>query len=46
MAKPEENMANLKNAKTRVTVGDSRIINGKNMVIGTAIRDMTENSIV
>ena len=46
MVKLRENMTNLMDAKTRVTVGDSRTLTGKNVVIGTAIRDVTENFIV
>ena len=41
----EENMTNLKDAETQVTIGDSRTITKKNVVIGTAIRDVKENSI-
>ena len=39
----EENMKKLKDAETRVTVGDSRILTRKNVAIGTAGRDVIEN---
>ena len=46
MVNSEKNMTNLKDAKTRNTVGDSRTLPGENMAIGTSSRDMTENYIV
>ena len=46
MVNSEEDMTNLKDSETGVTVGDSRTIIRKTMAIGTIIRDMTENFIV
>ena len=45
MVNLEEKMTNLKYAETRVTVGDIRNLTWKNVVIETAIRDVTENYI-
>ena len=45
MVNSEENMTNLKDAETRVTVGDSRALTGENVAIYIAIRDVTEKSI-
>ena len=45
MVNSEENMTNFKEAKTQVTVGYSRTLTEKNVAIGTAIIDGTENSI-
>ena len=46
MVNSEEKMTNLKNSETRVTIGDSRTLTRKNVVIGTATINETENSIV
>ena len=46
MVNSEENIKNLKDAETRVTIGDSRTLTRKNVVIGTATINETENSIV
>ena len=41
MVNLEENTTNLKGAKTRVTLVDSRTITGTNVEIGKDIRDVT-----
>ena len=46
MLNSEDNMTNLNNAETGVTIGDSRTFTGKNVVIGTSIINVTENSII
>ena len=46
MVNSEDNMTNLNNAETGVTIGDSRTFTGKNVVIGTSIINVTENSII
>ena len=43
MVNLEENMTNLYNFETRVTIGDSITLTGTNLEIGIAIRDMVEN---
>ena len=46
MVKLEENMMNLKNKETRVSVGDSiTLTRGGSVSIGMAARDVTEKSI-
>ena len=45
MVNSEENMTNLKDAETRFTVGDSRTLTRKNVVIGTADREVMGNYI-
>ena len=45
MVNSEENMMNLKNDETRITIGDIINLTRENVSIGTDTRDVTEKSI-
>ena len=45
MVNSEEKTTKLKDTKIKVTIGDSRTLTRKNLVIGTDIREVIENFI-